>query len=294
MGNTCWVNKWCFGVVLYLGLSLQICAQFENIPITPYALGGSTVAASLGSESVLHNPAGLLGMKEHQIEMGYADSFSSVQSGWVSMGKRILKNTVINLSFPVTMVQHEATVENGVGQAEMTGGFQDMQAAAIVSVASEVKPGVTLGLNAKYETHQIATQQSAGFALDAGIQYHHDFMRLGVVAQNIGGITKTWSTDRRETVPMTLGLGAQAFLPFGLTVLGDVRFTENTRIIGLGVSGTLNGYLTLFGGLADVGVRNTLRMGVALDLSGFTLKYAMSLHDELGVSHRVGLCFTTI
>jgi hypothetical protein len=93
---------------------------------------------------------------------------------------------------------------------------------------------------------------------------------------------------------MTLGLGAQAFLPFGLTVLGDVRLTENTRIIGLGVSGTLNGYLTLFGGLADVGVQNTLRMGVALDLSGFTLKYAMSLHDELGVSHRVGLCFTTI
>jgi len=294
MGNTCWVNKWCLGGVLYLGLSLQICAQFENIPITPYALGGSTVAASLGSESVLHNPAGLLGMGDHQIDIAYADSFSAVQSGWVSMGKRILKNTVINLSFPVTMVQQEATVENGIGQAEVTGGFQDMQAAAIVSVASEIKPGVTLGFNGKYEMHQISTEQSAGFALDAGIQYHNDFMRLGVVAQNIGGLTKTWSTGRRETVPMTLGVGAQMFLPFGVTVLGDVRLTDSTRMIGLGVLGTLNQYLTVFGGVADVGVRNTLRMGVALDLSGFTLKYAMSLHDELGVSHRVGLCFTTI
>ncbi len=293
MGNTCWVNKWCLGVVLYLGLSLQICAQFENIPITPYALGGSTVAASLGSESVLHNPAGLLGIREHQIEMGYADSFSAVQSGWISMGKRLLKNTVVNLAFPVTMVQHDTTVENNIGQAEVVGGFQDMQAAAIVSVASEVKPGVTLGLNVKYVMHQISTEQSAGFALDAGIQYHNDLLRLGVVIQNVGGFTKTWSTGLSESIPMTIGAGTQFFLPFGVTVLGDVRLTDNTRVIGLGILGTLNQYLTLFGGLADVGVSNTLRMGMALDLSGFTLKYAMSLHEELGVSHRFGLCFTT-
>lgn len=292
MCNTCWVAKWCLGVLLSLGLSTQTWGQFDTIPITPYALGGSTVAASLGSESVLHNPAGVLGVQDYQIDLGYADSFSAVQSGWLSMGKRVLKNTVVNLAIPVTMVQHDTTVENTIGQAEVVGNFQDLQTAAIVSVASELKPGMVVGLNGKYEMHQIAEEQTSGFSLDAGVQYYNDMVRFGVVLQNVGGKTKLWSTGRSESIPMTVGVGTQVMLPFGVTVLGDIRLTEDVRVIGLGIMGTLNQYLTVFGGVADVGVSNTLRMGMALDLSGFALKYAVSVHEELGVAHRFGICFT--
>jgi len=293
MGYTCWVSRWCFGVALCLGLSTQAFAQFENIPITPFALGGSTVAASLGSESVLQNPAGLLGIDDYQLELGYADSFSAVQSGWVSVGKRIFKNTAINLAIPMMMVQQDTTISNGLGQAEVVGGFQDMQAAAILTVASEVKPGITLGVNAKYDMHRIDTEQTSGFSLDAGIQYYNDLARLGVVVKNVGGKTNTWSTGRTESIPMAIGVGAQVFLPLGLTALGDIQFTEDSRVVGLGVLGRLSQYLTFSGGIADAGVSNGFRFGVALDLSGFVLRYAVSVHEDLGVAHRFGLCFTT-
>lgn len=292
MAYTCWVSKWCLGVLLCLGLSTQALAQFDNIPITPFSLGGSTVAASLGSESVLQNPAGLLGIDDYQLELGYADSFSAVQSGWVSIGKRIFKNTAINLAIPMTMVQQDTTITNGLGQAEVVGGFQDMQAAAILTVASEVKPGITVGVNGKYDMHSIDTEQTSGFALDAGIQYHNNLARLGLVVKNVGGKTNTWSTGRSESIPMEIGVGAQVFLPFGLTALGDIQFSDKTSVIGVGVLGRLSQYLTFSGGIADAGVSNSWRMGMALDLSGFVLRYAVSVHEDLGVAHRFGLCFT--
>jgi len=294
MSYTCWVSRWCFGVALCLGLSVQTFAQFDTIPITPYALGGSTIAASLGSESVLQNPAGLLAIEDYQLEISYADSFSAVQSGWVSLGKRIFNNTAINLAIPMTMVQQDTTIENNIGQAEVIGGFQDMQAAAILTIASEVKPGITLGVNGKYDMHSIDTEQSSGFSLDLGAQYHNELARLGLVVKNVGGKIKTWSTGRSESIPMTIGVGAQVFLPFGLTALGDIAFDEEKSVIGLGVLGKVSQYLTFSGGIADAGVSNNWRMGMALDLSGFVMRYAVSVHEDLGVAHRFGLCFTTL
>jgi hypothetical protein len=242
----------------------------------------------------LQNPAGLLSVADYQVDLGYSDSFSAVQSGWLSIGKRVLDNTVVNIALPITMVQQDTTIENGIGQAEVVGGFQDVQAAAILTIASEVRPGITLGVNGKYDMHSINDEQTSGFALDAGIQYHNEFARLGAVVRNVGGKTNTWSTGRTESIPMQIGLGAQVFLPFGVTALGSVELMDDTRVIGLGVLGQLSQYLSFSGGIADAGVSNNWRMGMALDLSGFILKYAVSVHEDLGVAHRFGLCFTTL
>ncbi len=292
MTFTCWISRGCIGVLLCLSLSIQTFGQFENIPITPFALGGSTVAASLGSESVLQNPAGLLSIEDYHVELAYADSYSAVQSGWLSIGKRIFSNTAINFALPFAMIQQDNTVENGIGQAEVVGGFQDMQAAAILTVASELRPGITLGVNGKYDMHSIDSEQTSGFGLDAGAQYYNDFAQLGVALKNIGGKTKTWSTGRSESIPMQIGLGTQIFLPFGLTALGSVDMTESEKVFGVGLMGQLSQYLTFSGGVADAGGSNNWRVGMALDLSGFVLRYAVSVHEELGVAHRFGLCLT--
>lgn len=291
MNNTCCIIKWCVGGLLCLVLGQPIQAQLDQIPITPFGLGGATIAAAFGAESALHNPAGVMGVSDFQIEMAYADSFSEVQSGWVSLGKRLFANTVVNLAMPVTLVNHEQTIENSVGQAETVGTFQDIQGEAVLSVASELKPGVTMGMNGKYYFHHIATDQASGFAVDLGAQYYTDWGRFGVIVKDIGGKAKTWSTGRQEMTPMSVGLGTQIQLPFGLVALGDVSFLEKKQVINLGMSGKIDSYITLFGGVADMGVQNTWRAGMSLNLSGTTLRYAMSVHDTLGVSYRFGLCF---
>lgn len=280
------------GIVMSFVFVSQGFAQFDSMPITPFSLGGAAIAASLGPESAIHNPAGVFGIKDMHLELGHTSGFADTQTSWVSIGKRMLNNTVINFALPMRIINHDRTVADGLGQGLATGTFGDTHAAALLSVATEIRPGITVGISGKYEIQTLDTEKMSAVGVDAGIQYHNSIGRLGVVLRNIGGKSAQWSTGRTEHTATTVGIGLQLALPFHTTVVGDVSVTQDTSEVDLGISSAVGDYLTVMGGVSDVTTTPSLRLGTALDLSGFTVRYAASLHEQLGVSHRVGLCFT--
>lgn len=155
------------------------------------AMGGSTIASSMGVEAIYWNPAGLgrlKGAAEGMFsDMSYiADigvSYGAVAASFGDFG--VLGLSVKSLSFGNVPLTTEDDPEN------FSGRFYSPSYVTVgLSYARAITDAISFGGSLKIVSESIDRVSASAFALDLGVQYNRlagvNGLALGVVVKNVG------------------------------------------------------------------------------------------------------------
>ena len=171
------------------------------------ALGGEIVSLQDDDINlVFHNPALLsTGMHSH-LNLNYVNYFAGVNYGYASYGYS--REGIGNFAAGMHYVDY-GTFDHTGELGEELGTFRASEYALnLVYSRSVIDTFLTAGINLKPVFSSFENYSSLGFALDAGIVYHHPVTHtsIALVARNLGAQITTY-TGVREKLPFELQAG---------------------------------------------------------------------------------------
>jgi hypothetical protein len=175
------------------------------------AMGGAQVASVKDGNAGYWNPAGLVEVKENpQLNLMHAEYFAGigkydygslavpVSGGKRTLGVSILRFAVDDIPNTVFLVEPDGTINF----SNITT-FSSADYAFLLSMAQELTFRKTrklhVGFNAKIihrKAGEFAT--SWGFGFDAGVQYTHNRLKIGIVARDVTTTFNAWTFNINE------------------------------------------------------------------------------------------------
>jgi hypothetical protein len=277
------------GVLLF---STSLSASWQDqAAVEPFALGLSTTA-STKFESIGLNPAIAAVQKNVQIGTStsqvYGDTASVVVFNAVS---QLPYNTVLALRSPIKTISGlPETQASSSNEAEQTGTFSDTEAEVELTLARQIttRP-LYLGVSLASLHHKIQSESATGYRLDAGLLYITPYANFAASIEQLA-YKKLWSTGRNEAKPKQTHFGIMVPIKETFKLFSDVTLQKKERTqFHLGLESRIGQHLNIQMGLYDTFQQQRFSVGTALQLSDITLTYALSQHDTLGSTHKMGV-----
>ncbi|MCH8330912.1 MAG: hypothetical protein IH946_05965, partial [Bacteroidetes bacterium] len=193
--------------------------EFLAIGIGARALGmsGAQVASVSDVTGGFWNPAGLLGMTEHNIQVGamhteYFAGIAKYDYGALAVPLKD-KNRVVGISIirfgvdDIPNTLHLIEPDGSINYDNIVA-FSAADYAFMGSYAQKISEGFRVGGTAKIIHRKVGTFGTAwGFGIDIGAQYDYNDFTFGVLGKDITGTYNAWTTsftqEEKEILQLT-------------------------------------------------------------------------------------------
>lgn len=232
---------------------------------------GQTGTALQGIYSITANPAGLAGLEDMAIHIGYQHHFFSTE----------ITTQAALLGIP-TKLGTWGLVARRYG---MEGAYHDTKAG--FAFARRFGQQLSVGMAASYHQLYIPKYLSVySFAVDIGAQYHFEQgSTIGVQYTNVGDAD--YGAEVYGTIPSFVKVGFSYPLAM-VTLAADLAYRLEHRLSGhLGIAYWIGHILCLRGGLSVNPMRQ--HAGFSFRWQRFIFDAAATFHPRLGVSPQIGV-----
>lgn len=276
--------------VLVFSSSLTASWQHHTL-VEPFALGLST-SASTKFESSAINPA----IVALQTEPQFASSTSQLHGDTatlysLSASTPLPYNTVVALRTPIKMLAGlPETQANESNEGVQTGTFSDTESEIELTLAKQLlKQPLYLGVSVASLQHKIQSETATGYRLDAGMLYITPYANFAASIEQLA-YKKLWSTGRNEAKPKQTHFGLMVPVQDSFKIYSDIMLQKKEPAqFHTGVESRVGQNLFLHAGVYDAFNIKRFSMGAALQLSDVKITYALSQHDTLGNTHKMGV-----
>ncbi len=257
------------------------------------ALSGAFTGIADDETAVHYNPAGLVNIKATSFGLSYTSWFEQVR----------LSNLLFTYKFDYNLgwalsigYMGMPDIQGKDAQGNPTSKLQVSSTFVHLGIGYRVARAFYLGLGVKYFKDQIADFAADGLALDFG-----GFLETGLKGVSVGFSAQNLSTQYqydqvKENLPLILRAGV-AYRPANFNAiivdLDVIKATDLDWHAVLGAEYTYEHLITFRIGnrfYAQELFKPTI--GLGLNLTGrYRFDYSFAMHNELGMTHRVGFTF---
>lgn len=278
--------------VLLLSSSVKASWQHHTL-VEPFALGLATTA-STKFDSISLNPAIAALQKTTHVGSStsqiHGDSASIVS---ISAATPLPYNAVLAIRAPIkTHSNLPETEADSNNEATQTGTFSDTESEVEMTLAKQiVSQPLYLGISIASLQHKIQSETATGYRIGAGLLYLTPYANFAASIENLA-YKKLWSTGRNESKPKQTHFGIKVPVKDTVNLFSDITVQRKERTkFHTGVESRIGQNLNLQCGVYDAVKLRRFSVGAALKLSDITLTYALSQHDTLGNTHKMGVQF---
>jgi hypothetical protein len=182
--------------------------EFMNIGVDAAALGRSNtvVASTKDVNSGYWNPAGLMGLEDHQVSFMHANYFANIaQYDYLAYASPIDERSAWGISlirFGVDDILNTTELIDSEGNIDYNriSLFSTADYSFTFSYARKLPvPGFQYGINAKVIRRIIGKfANSWGFGFDAGIQFEKNNWQFGLMLRDITTTYNVWDINEKE------------------------------------------------------------------------------------------------
>ncbi len=275
----------------YAGLSSNLFLQAELSPRAS-ALGGAYTAIGNDVYAMFYNPSGLTQLKCNQIGFTHVQWFQDVRMQNLSAGFKIDPKFSMGVGFSyLGMPSIQGKDRYGQDTDPLTVNSSILQ----MSMAYKIHPSFSMGITLKYFRDNLAGFVASGFAFDAGFLMETIIPHLTLAASvcNLGNQIRYDQTS--EPIPFNYRLGIGYVFPFLNMRLGvdAVHSADQNWLLKTGLEYNFKRIAFLRVGnawLSPNGFQPSFGVGAKF-LSHLALDYTLFNHQNLGLTHRVGITF---
>jgi hypothetical protein len=286
----------CFGSAVagdhFAGLSSNLFLQAELTPRAS-ALGGAYSAIGNDVYAMFYNPAALANMQKSQVGFNRVQWFQDIRMHNLSAGFKIDSRFFTAASFSyLGMPAIQGKDRYGQNTESLNVNSSILQ----MSMAYKLHPSFFIGFGVKYFRDNLAGYLASGFAFDFGLYMETMIPHLSLAAsvRNLGN--KIRYNEASEPIPLNYSVGLGYILP-----------QWHLRLDLDGVHSLDQGWLLKTGIEFDFMRRAFLRMGNAWfsanglqpsfgfgarPIKNLSIDYTVFNHQNLGLTHRVGITFS--
>lgn len=274
----------------------------------PTGMGNAFTAVANDINSITWNPAGLSLLNKKEFGAMHAELFADTRYDFIGYAQPLAGRTggadYGTIGFAVQYLS-QGTIEGRSADRRAAGEFSGSDKVFNMAFSRRFNSSLLFGANLKYLNSSIENESARTFALDIGGMYRFlpGFM-AGFAVQNIGPGIKF--IDQRNSLPLTLAIGAGYEIGAGLLLALDVknRPNDNKTIVSMGTEYAVFSALSLRAGYlaapagsisgngiaANIfGDMSGLGAGLGLKAFGYSLDYAFMPFGELGNVQRISL-----
>lgn len=259
--------------------------------VEPFALGLSTTA-STKFDSIALNPAIVALQTTTQIGSStsqlYGDTASVISLSAVTP---LPYNTVLAVRAPMkSYTGLPETESDSNNEAIQTGTFSDVETEVEITLAKQIvsKP-LYLGVSVASLHHKIQSESATGYRVGAGLLYVTPYANFAASIEQLA-YKKLWSTGRNEAKPKQTHFGVKIPIRDTFNLFSDITVQRKDRTqFHTGLESRIGQNLNVQLGLYDAFKLRRFSVGAALSLSDIKLTYALSQHEILGNTHKMGV-----
>lgn len=260
-----------------------------GVGVRAIGMGGVFTAIPDGINSTYGNPAGVINLQKHEINLMHSEWFSDIKYNYAGYAQPLTDKTAIAGS--IIYVDYGSFEGRGSTGERITDPTASDQAFSL-TFGGKFKEIFLLGANIKYVKEKLAEYTADAYSLDLGIVYYSEIENLiyGFAVQNIG--TKIDFVNESFSLPLTFRSGVSYYaLQNKLILAVDFVKARDTKFYySSGIELNLKKFLSLRTGYTsekDIGRGYSLGLGV--NYQYFNIDYAYSPYGELGDTHRMSL-----
>ena len=260
-----------FALFLLLLVSFNICSAQVSPGARQVALSHSDVALADDVFSIFHNPAGLARLNWREVGIYYSPA---------PFGLKELANGYVAYNEPTSI--------GSFGVGVMTYGFDLYRESKVgLAYSTNITDEFYLGAVVNYQSVSIKNYGSSGtLTFDCGgLLWLQSNLRLGFAIQNI---TRGTYGDEKNQIPVVFSSGISYDynnqLSLNAAFIKELDFPASLRF---GIEYNVIEYIDLRLGLCDN--PNSFSSGIGINYSFVQLDYALFTHQDLGLTHQVGI-----
>ena len=294
--------------VLTITISAQSTYEFLKLDTSPRAaaLAGSFVASNDDPNVIFYNPAGIYSLENKPVSFSYVSHLLDINSASVSYSQEV--EDLGRFAAGIQYINYGDFVEADQF-GNKTGDFGAGDLAMLLGYANQLGENFNYGANVKFIYSSLASQSSAGFAVDLGLQYlfPEDGWAIGFSALNLGSQLSSYF-DKNEKLPVDLRIGFTKklqYMPFKFygsfnklnekadnffnrfsqfTFGGEFQFSKAVSFrFGYDNEKRKELKLDTSAGLA------CFNLGLGILISDYKVDYAFSSMGLIGGIHRIGI-----
>lgn len=271
-------------------------ARFLKLPAgaREVAIGAASSALTNDVNSIHSNPAGLAGVRAHQMGLTHGELSIGSRSGLASFALPARKSAFGLSAFYLDHGSQEGRDEN----REKTAEFSSSDVVYSLAAARSFARGLSLGAAFKGFESRIGPDQARSFALDGGGQLTlgpRGATRLALSFQNAG--PSVTFLQERNPLPLLFSAGLAQHIYEAIFISGEWSYEprERKRRLSIGTEAAVGRALFLRAGYGGspgslsphIGVVG----GIGINISNFRLDYAFYPADAAQDGHRLSLLF---
>ena len=276
----------------FAGVSSNLFLQAELSPRAA-ALGGAYSAIGNDVYAMFYNPAGLANMKRNQVGFNHVQWFQDIRMQNLSAGFKVDSRFFVAAGFSyLGMPSIQGKDRYGQNTDALTVNSSIMQ----MSMAYKLHPSFSIGFGVKYFRDNLAGYVASGFALDFGFFMETIIPHLSLAAsvRNVGN--KIRYNEMSESIPFNYRVGLGYRIPSLHLRLGldGVHSNDQGWLLKSGIEiDFLNRAFLRVGNawLSPNGLQPSFGIG-ARPIKSLAIDYTLFNHQNLGLTHRVGLTFS--
>lgn len=276
----------------FAGLSSNLFLQAELSPRAA-ALGGAYSAIGNDVYAMFYNPAGLANMRKNQVGFNHVQWFQDIRMQNLSAGFRLDSRFFVAAGFSyLGMASIQGKDRYGQNTDALTVNSSIMQ----MSMAYKLHPSFSIGFGVKYFRDNLAGYVASGFAFDFGflMETFIPHLTLAASVRDVGN--KIRYDEMSESIPFNYRVGLGYRIPSLHLCLGldGVHSADQGWLLKSGIEFDFLHRAFLRVGNAwfsPNGLQPSFGIG-ARPFKSLAIDYTLFNHQNLGLTHRVGLTFS--
>ena len=264
------------------------------------AMAGAYTAMSGEVDAYHYNPATIREALDRSFSTGYLSYFVGFNGGFAIYNIHGETTSLAFFGEYLSSGEIDALVADGTD----TGTYSASDVLLGVSVAREVHPMLTVGVNAKYIMETIDDNSATAIAADVGLIHQpvNKHLKVGLTIRNLGyQVTYFSDSEYKEKFPITYAGGLR--YTFSEKVLANIELDKAAGqdiAGGLGADWKVHPMLAIRGGYkfdgsdwnTDSNYLSGLSVGLGLNWKKLVLDYAISSYGDLGALNHISLRYS--
>lgn len=267
-------------------------ASFLKIDIgaRPVGMGGAFCAIADDVNAILYNPAGLVQISRPEVALTHNEWIQGIRSEFAGLAIPIGEYWAIGFAgnyLFITGLEKRDSEGEELGETFEAGGML-----GALTLSNRLKDSkISLGVTAKYIQENLDDMTDTSYALDIGMMYELEKLKLGCAVQNLGG--KITLYNEGFPLPLIIRLGGSYELTETLKLGLEIRKPDGDVDIRAGGELFVADKFFLRGGYKLNAEENT-GSGISLGLGfnsrdRFQVDYGYLPFGDLGNTHRLSM-----
>ena len=283
------------------GLGTSGFTWLKSISDAGISSAGECFAARDDYAGLLVHPAVIAGNANGTIKMSYVSHYIDTQYGSLGYTRKIKDH---DMGFRLLYVNYGEFVQTS-NAGDRLGTFTAGEMGFTVNIGKQLRDDLKVGAMASYMTSKIEDFTAQAAAVDLGAIYTPPFegVTVGAALMNLGKVTKSYSSDYDDKLPLLFTVGAKKKLSHApITFFTDVIFpNDNDIVYAFGLELSIQDRLFLYTGTksrsdidinsykAETDFSGITTFGFGVTLKRYRFNYAYLPNDDLEDVHKVTL-----